>query len=93
MASTPTKNKRFTTRFDAGPLFVPGGAPTAHEVLSEGGIFRRNRIGPHSDNPRLSGVGLVVGHSYHCVQAMVPTSNANFAIGEEMLGRLRQPPM
>src|SRR6266403_2906132 len=51
MASTPTKNKRFTTRFDADPLFVPGGAPTAHEVLSEGGIFRRNRIGPHSDNP------------------------------------------
>ena len=51
MASTPTKNKRFTTRFDAGPTFIPGGAPIAHEVLSEGGIFRRNRIGPHSDNP------------------------------------------
>ncbi len=35
MASTPTENKRFTMRYDADPIFMPGGAPTAHEVLTE----------------------------------------------------------
>jgi len=35
MASTPTENKRFTTRYDTDPIFMPGGAPTAHKVLTE----------------------------------------------------------
>jgi len=30
---------------------MQGGAPTAHEVLSECGNFRRMRVRPHSDNP------------------------------------------
>src|SRR6267378_8650407 len=39
MASIPTENKRFTARYDADPIFMRGGAPTAHEVLSECGFL------------------------------------------------------
>ena len=39
MASTPTENKPFTARYGAAPIFMVGGAPRAHEVLSECGIF------------------------------------------------------
>ena len=35
MASTPTENKRFTAQWQADSIFMLGGAPTAHEVLSE----------------------------------------------------------
>src|SRR6266550_8166469 len=35
MASTPTENKPFTARYGAAPIFMLGGAPRAHEVLSE----------------------------------------------------------
>jgi hypothetical protein len=34
---TPTENKQFTARLDADPIFMLGGAPTAHEVLSDTG--------------------------------------------------------
>src|SRR6266550_2290412 len=37
MASTPTENKPFTARYGAAPIFMLGGAPRAHEVLSECG--------------------------------------------------------
>src|ERR1700674_123699 len=56
MASTSTETKRFTARYHTGPIFILGGASKAHEVLSELGNFRRMQLGPHSDNPCLSGV-------------------------------------
>ena len=40
MALTPIENKKFTARYDANPIFMLGGAPTAHEVLSECGHHR-----------------------------------------------------
>src|SRR6266478_4350911 len=39
MASTPTENKPFTARHGAAPIFMLGGAPRAHEVLSECGLL------------------------------------------------------
>jgi hypothetical protein len=35
MAFTSAENKLFAAEFDAGPIFMFGGAPTAHEILSE----------------------------------------------------------
>jgi hypothetical protein len=39
MTLTSTENKRFTARHEADPIFMLGGAPTAHEVLSERGFW------------------------------------------------------
>jgi hypothetical protein len=57
MALTSTENKRFRAQDRPGPIFMLGGAPTAHDVLSECGFLPKVRIGPHSDNPCLSGLG------------------------------------
>jgi hypothetical protein len=35
---TPTENNQFTARLDGDPIFMQGGAPTAHEVSSECGF-------------------------------------------------------
>src|ERR1700674_2246455 len=37
IGSSPTGNKRFMARHGADPIFMYGGAPTVHEVLSECG--------------------------------------------------------
>jgi hypothetical protein len=52
MALTPIENKRFTARYDATPIFMLGGAPTAHEVLSECGFSRDLPGGWHQANPK-----------------------------------------
>jgi len=59
MALTSTENKRFRAQDRPGPIFMLGGAPTAHDGLSECGFLPKVRIGPHSDNPCLSGVGIL----------------------------------
>jgi hypothetical protein len=38
MVSTSTEIKRVAARYDAAPIFMLGGAPTAHEVFSESGL-------------------------------------------------------
>jgi hypothetical protein len=40
MALTSTENKRFRAQDRPGPIFMLGGAPTAHDVLSERGYLR-----------------------------------------------------
>jgi hypothetical protein len=35
MAFTSAENKQFAAEYDAGPIFMFGGASTAHEILSE----------------------------------------------------------
>src|SRR6266404_1546658 len=70
ITSTPTENKRFTARYGAAPIFMLGGAPRAHEVLSETGFLPRANFRPHSDKPRSSGVRLRDPRWWqiHCVQ-------------------------
>jgi hypothetical protein len=51
IASTPTEINRFATPYQADSIFILGGVPTAHDVLSEYGFLPSGRIGPHSDNP------------------------------------------
>jgi hypothetical protein len=45
MTPTSTENKQFAARYDAGRIFMLGGAPRAHEVLSESGFSRFGRDG------------------------------------------------
>jgi hypothetical protein len=47
MTTTPTENKGFTAQHDADPIFMLGGAPTAHEVLSECGFLPTDGIPGH----------------------------------------------
>jgi hypothetical protein len=37
MAFTSAEYKQFAAQFDAGPIFMFGGAPTANEIFSEYG--------------------------------------------------------
>src|SRR6266576_3613724 len=50
MASTPTENKPFTARYGAAPIFMLGGAPRAHEVLSVTGFLAGAVFRPHPDS-------------------------------------------
>jgi hypothetical protein len=53
MASTSTDNKRFTARHRAGLIFMQGGAPTAHEVLSECGFLPFGQRGTTAQGRKL----------------------------------------
>src|SRR6266446_8474222 len=61
MAALPTENKQFTERLDADPIFMQGGAPTAHEVLSECGFLGPPGVKfPHLDNTVYQGLKYIM---------------------------------
>jgi hypothetical protein len=66
MALTSTENKRFRAQDRPGPIFMLGGAPTAHDVLSECEYLLHPQLGHFPIPPHLLGIKLFRALSHEC---------------------------